>query len=307
MTVKKPAISVIILTFNEELHIERCIRSLLPIAQQIFVVDSFSTDATCSIAQGLGAVVLQNVFLNQSAQFQWGLRNCTIRTDWLMRMDADEYIEPALADEIAARFEELPDDLTGIFLKRKHHFLGRWIKHGDRYPLILLRIWKVGYAHIESRWMDEHIVLNSGQSVILNGNFVDDNLNTIGWFIEKHNNYASREMLEIIHHRYRIFDRDYTLDNVNGGQARFRRFVKERFYNHLPIFVRPILYFFYRYFLRLGFLDGKEGFAYHFMQGLWYRCLVDLKCLEAEKALNGALTTSEKIERLSMLTGLKLQ
>ncbi|MCQ8119760.1 glycosyltransferase family 2 protein, partial [Methylomonas sp. WSC-7] len=84
------------------------------------------------------------------------------------------------------------------------------------------------------------------------------------------------------------------------------RIIKERFYNRLPLFIRPLYYFFYRYFLRLGFLDGVEGFAYHFMQGLWYRCLVDLKYLEAERVLDGAITNQEKISRLEKLTGFKL-
>lgn len=302
----KPDISVIILTFNEELHIERCIRSLLPIVRYIYVVDSFSTDKTCEIAHTLGAIVSQNEFVNQSVQLQWALDNCSTSTKWLMRMDADEYIEPALADEIAKKFQNMPEDISGIFLKRKHHFLGRWIRHGDRYPIVLLRIWKKGTAHIESRWMDEHMILDSGESVIFDDDFVDDNLNTVGWFIDKHNHYASREMLEILNREYHLFDRQESLEESKSSQAKAKRFVKEKFYNNLPIFFRPLLYFFYRYFLRLGFLDGKEGFAYHFMQGFWYRCLVDLKCLEAERLLAGASSRQEKIEQLNRLTGLKL-
>ncbi len=300
-------ISVIILTYNEELHIERCIRNLLPIAQEIFVVDSFSTDKTVQIAESLGVKVLQNLFVNQSVQFQWGLDNCPIQTSWVMRMDADEYLEPSLIDEIISKFPLLPSDINGIYLKRKHHFLGRWIKHGDRYPLVLLRIWKTGQAHIENRWMDEHIVLDSGNSVTFDGDFVDDNLNTVEWFIEKHNRYASREMIEILNHKYQLFARDESLDDAKTGQAKIKRFVKETVYNKLPLFARPVLYFFYRYILRFGFLDGPEGFAYHFMQGLWYRCLVDLKCLEAERILASAKSNEEQIARLTQLTGLQLE
>lgn len=299
-------ISVIILTFNEEQHIGRCIKNLQAIAKEIFVVDSFSTDNTVTIAESLGAKVYQNSFVNQATQFQWGLDNCPIETGWVMRMDADEYLEHSLIDEIFHRFPTIPDDVSGIALKRKHHFLGRWIRHGDRYPLILLRIWKTGQAHIEQRWMDEHIVLDSGRSLVFEGDFVDDNLNTIGWFIDKHNRYASREMLDIMNKKYRLFTDDDSFNETENGQAKFKRLIKEKFYNHLPIFVRPTLYFIYRYFLRLGFLDGKEGFAYHFMQGFWYRCLVDLKCLEAERLLIGAKTKEDKIVRLAQLTGLDL-
>jgi glycosyltransferase involved in cell wall biosynthesis len=299
-------ISVIILTYNEELHIARCIRNLMPIVQAIYIVDSYSTDQTVQIAETLGAKVFQRPWKNYADQFQWGLDNCPIQTNWVMRMDADEYLETALIEEIVRKFPELPSDINGIYLKRKHHFLGRWIKHGDRYPLVLLRIWKTGQAHIENRWMDEHIVLDSGNALTFCGDFVDDNINTVEWFIEKHNRYASREMVDIINHKYHLFVRDESIDDAKTGQAKIKRFVKESLYNKLPLFIRPVLYFFYRYILRFGFLDGPEGFAYHFMQGLWYRCLVDLKCLEAERVLVGADSKEEKTARLVKLTGLKL-
>lgn len=303
----KPDISIIILTFNEELHIERCIKNLLPIAHQIFIIDSFSTDKTVQISESLGATVFQRPWKNYADQFQWGLDNCPIKTGWVMRMDADEYLEPPLIEEIISKFPALSTDINGIFLKRKHQFMGRWIQHGDRYPLVLLRIWKSGQAHIENRWMDEHVVLDTGKAVVFDGDFVDDNLNTAEWFIEKHNRYASREMVDIINHKYQLFARDESIDESQTGQAKIKRFIKESLYNKLPLFVRPTLYFFYRYILRLGFLDGLEGFAYHFMQGFWYRCLVDLKCLEAERALVGTNSKEEKIKRLVKLTGLKLE
>lgn len=298
-------ISTIILTFNEEIHIERCIKNASAISKKIYVVDSYSTDNTVEIAKSLGATVLQNTFINQAVQFQWALDNCPIDTDWVMRLDADEYLLPQLQAEIIEKFPQLSTDFTGFCLKRRHHFLGRWIRRGDRYPVTLLRIWKLGCAHIENRWMDEHIVLDVGKSIILDNDFVDDNLNNVNWFIAKHNAYATREMVEIINHKYTLFDNQSALTAAESGQAKLKRLVKENLYNRLPIFVRPVLYFIYRYFIRLGVLDGVEGFAYHFMQGLWYRCLVDLKCLEAERAISGAQNNAEIIARLEALTGLK--
>lgn len=101
--------------------------------------------------------------------------------------------------------------------------------------------------------MDEHIVLNSGESVSFDGDFVDDNLNTVAWFIDKHNNYASREMIDIVNQKYELFTTDESINHSDAVQAKIKRFVKEKIYNQLPIFVRPTLYFIYRYFLRLGF------------------------------------------------------
>jgi len=304
--VKSIDLSVIILTYNEELHIGRCINNLSSIVKTVYVVDSFSTDKTVQIAEKLGAKVYQNPFINQSIQFQWALNNCPIGTSWVMRMDADEYLEAPLIEEIKEKLNDLPESINGINLKRKHFFLGRWIKNGDRYPLILLRIWRKDKAHIEQRWMDEHIVLHEGKTVLFEGNFVDDNLNSVSWFIDKHNKYASREMIEILNQKYQLFTGDDSICHSGSDQAKIKRFIKNKIYNCLPIFSRPTLYFLYRYFIRLGFLDGKEGFAYHFMQGFWYRCLVDLKVFEAEKVIKGSTKKEEVIFRLSKLTGLDL-
>lgn len=300
-------VTVIILTFNEEKHIERCIRTVSGFSSNIIVVDSFSTDGTVEIAESLGAKVWQHEFVNQALQFQWALDSLEINTNWIMRLDADEYLEPLLEEEIKQKLPLLSKNINGVILKRKQHFLGRWIKHGDRYPIELMRIWRNGFGYVEQRWMDEHIVLNEGGTVKFDNDFIDDNLNSIHWFIDKHNKYASREMLEIMNQKYNLLNVDESMGQADPGQAKFKRLIKEHVYNKLPVFIRPIFYFIYRYFLRLGFLDGKEGFAYHFMQGLWYRCLVDLKCLEIEMAIKNHRNDKRYIiEKITEISGLKL-
>jgi len=302
-------ISVIILTFNEEKHIERCIRSLLPLNGKIFIVDSFSTDKTVEIAESLGAIIHTNPWKNYAEQFQWGLDNCPIDTAWVMRMDADEYVEPDLIKEVAERLSFINSDVKGIYIRRKYFFLGQWIKHGSVYPLNLLRIWRVNEGKIEERWMDEHIVLNgSGKTIQFDGHIVDDNLNNTRWWTEKHNKYADREMIDILDKKYDLFNYENVLkEKSKSSQAKIKRQIKEGIYNRLPIFVRPFLYFIYRYFLRFGFLDGKKGFAFHFMQGYWYRSLVDLRVFEAEEVLKGTKDNKDRILKLEKLTGLRLQ
>lgn len=294
-------LSIIILTHNEELHIERCINNIQKISKQIFIVDSFSTDNTVLIAETLGVTVIQHKWTNYAQQFQWGIDNLPIQTQWVMRFDADELLTDELIDELHVKLPSLSHDITGIALKRRHYFLGKWIKHGDRYPLVLLRLWKKGCAHIEQRWMDEHMVLDKGRSVLLESDFSDINLNNIDWFIDKHNKYASREMLDILNQKYSFSFIDQSIEANETTQAKFKRYLKENIYNNFPIFIRPCLYFLYRYIVRLGFLDGKEGFAYHFMQGFWYRCLVDLKCIEAEKILSDY----DKLDKKSIVIKLK--
>jgi len=283
----KNEISVIILTYNEEKHIERCIKSLKPLVEEIFIVDSYSTDKTIKIAESLGAKVYQNKWENNHAkQFQWGLDNCHIKTKWIMKMDADEYIEPKLADIILNKLNHIEDNITGIYLKRKVFVLGKWIRWGGFYPHILLRIWDYRYGRMEQRWMDEHIVLSQGDTLLIeDADIVDDNKNNFTWWTEKHNNYATREMIDLMNMKYHFMPIDDALKENNDPQAKFKRVIKEKMYSKLPFGVRPFLYFIYRYFLRLGFLDGFRGFVWHFMQGWWYRMLVDVKCYEFERKL----------------------
>lgn len=299
-------LSVIILTYNEELHIRRCIQSIKSLASEVIVVDSYSADNTVQIAEELGATVYQRAFKNQADQFQWAIDNCPINTEWILRLDADETIGEDLAKNIGAYLESDGNGSNGAIFNRRQIFLGRWVRYGGRYPLPMLRLFRRGTAHVEQKWMDEHIVLDDGQSITLDGEFCDDNLNSVSWFVDKHNKYATREMVDIILSRiYPQYSRK--ISEGTGFSIRFKRLLKENIYLKLPYFVRPFLYFLYRYIFQLGFLDGASGFAYHFMQGFWYRALVDLKCLEAEKLIKNCQLRSEKIEALENLTGLSLE
>ena len=273
------SISVIILTHNEEKHIGRCIASLLPFTKQIFIVDSFSTDQTVEIARAMGAVVVQNPWVNYATQFNYGIRHVPFQTSWLMRMDADEYVLPELATEINARLTTLSDDVSGIYVKRRVMFMNRWMRHGDYYPIWLLRIWRNGQGICEESWMDEHIKLSTGRSIQFEHDLVDHNLNNLTWWTQKHNLYAIREVIDILNIRFN-FDQSIRVEpKLFGTQEQRKRYLKQR-YASLPLFTRPVLYFLYRYILRLGVLDGRPGLMWHFLQGLWYRFLVDAKLYE---------------------------
>jgi glycosyltransferase involved in cell wall biosynthesis len=278
----KQDISVVILTYNEELHIERCIKSLLPVVKEIFIIDSFSTDKTVKIAESLGAKVYQNPWINYALQFQWGLDNCPIETEWVMRMDSDEYILPELQNEISDKIQNIQEDTSGIYIKRRVYFKDKWIKHGSYYPTWLLRIWRYKDGHIEQRWMDEHIKLTKGETIQFENDLVDDNLNDLTWWTTKHNNYATREAVDILNIIHEFINYDEVNSNFFGTQEERKRFLKKKYAN-LPLFTRPFIYFLWRYFIKLGFLDGKQGLIWHFLQGFWYRFLVDAKIYEIEK------------------------
>jgi len=281
-------ISVIILTYNEEIHIARCINSLKAIAKHVFIVDSFSTDKTIEIAESLGAEIYHHQWKNYADQFQWGCDNCPIDTDWIMRMDADEYLEPDLQMEILQNLVRVSDDVDGIYLKRKVFFYGKWLRHGGLYPLILLRIWRKNKGRIEQRWMDEHIIItNNGKTIQFENDFIDENLKGITFWVNKHNSYAIRETIDLLNNKYNLFEKDICLKSFKDPQAKFKRILKENFYSKLPLGFRAIAFFLYRYILLLGFLDGSKGFIFHLMQGLWYRLLVDVKIMEMESKCNG--------------------
>lgn len=301
-------LAVIILTHNEERHILRALASVAKIAAEVFVVDSFSSDRTVELARAQGATVLQNRFINYAKQFQWALENAPITASWIMRLDADEIIEADLGARIRDELPRLSNEVVGINLKRKHIFLGRWIRHGGRYPLLLLRIWRRGHGRIEDRWMDEHMILWGGQTVTFDGGFADHNLNDLTFFTDKHNKYATREAIDVINERHHLFERDVDLISEEGSrQAAIKRWIKERLYNRIPYQISAPAYFLFRLIFQLGFLDGKEGLVYHGLQGLWYRFLVGAKVEELEAAISHLKDPAEMRAELRRLTGLVIE
>jgi glycosyltransferase involved in cell wall biosynthesis len=300
-------LAVIILTYNEERHISRALTSIAGIAREIFVVDSFSSDRTTELARAQGATVLQNKFINQAKQFKWALDNAPITAPWIMRLDADEVIEADLAAKIRDELPTLADDIVGVNLKRKHIFLSRWIRHGGRYPLVLLRIWRRGRGRIEDRWMDEHMVVWGGRTVTFEGGFADHNLNDLTFFTDKHNKYATREAIDVLNQRRNLFQGDVDLPARRSSlQAAIKRFLKEKFYNRIPFQIGAPAYFLYRLIFQLGFLDGKEGIIYHGLQGLWYRFLVGAKVKELELAIAHLEDPAAIRAELRRLTGLAI-
>lgn len=271
-------IDVIILTYNEAKHISRAIKSFRGLDVSFHVVDSFSTDETVNIARSLGANVIQNKWPgNHAEQFNFALNNITFKNDWVMKLDADEYLLPSLRDELSSSLLRVESSVHGIYLKRRLVFHGRWIRYGGYYPTTQLRIWRKGSAIMESRIMDEHIKLLCGDTVIFKNDFVDENLNGMSCWISKHNDYSSKEAAITISKQNT--DSSVSLSELIGHQVARKKLLRQT-YGLLPLFVRPIFYFFWRYIIRLGFLDGVPGLQWHFLQGCWYRFLVDSKVRE---------------------------
>lgn len=273
-------LTVIILTKDEKIHIKRCLDHLKSLTDKIIVVDSQSSDGTQEIAKAMGAEVIEHNWLgNQAAQFNWALDNLKIDTKWILRLDADEYLLPELINEIKRNLSNIPDNVSGIFLKRRHIFLNKWMR-GGIYPVKLLRLFRYGHGKYEQRLMDEHIVLSNGDSIEFENDFCDHNLNNLSWFCKKHVDYAVREAAEMLDIKYQISGHVENTDNFTS-QAKDKKTKKQK-YAKQPLFWRSFAYFLYRYILKGGWRDGKEGFIFTFLQGWWYRTLVDAKIFEIE-------------------------
>jgi glycosyltransferase involved in cell wall biosynthesis len=245
--------------------------------KEVIVVDSGSTDGTVAAAKKYGAKVVVHEFVNQAQQFNWALDSVPIVGDWILRLDADEYVLPELRDEIAEAIAAASPEMSGFEMKRRMYFWGRWIRHGGYYPTWLLRLFRAGKGYSELRAMDEHIVVTEGRVDRLEHDFVDENRKGLSFWVDKHNRYATREAEEVLS---RILHPASHVERLEGQAGRKRK-IKMSFYYRLPLFLRAFLYFIYRYIFRLGFLDGVKGLVFHFLQGFWYRFLVDAKIYEA--------------------------
>ena len=272
-------IAAIILTKDEEIHIERCIRSAQKVCREVWVIDSYSTDRTCQIAEELGAHVVQHPFENQAKQFNWAIDNLDIQTEWIWRIDADEYIEDTLVQLAQSGMPTQTaegEPINGIYVNRKIIFMGRPLLHGGWYPAPQIKIIRRGFGRSEDKLMDEHLIVTSGATISWDGDQTDWNLKPLDWWWEKHRGYALREAkmqcMEWSNPEKKV-DTEVN-GQLFGTNAEFKRWMKN-LYSHCPRYLRAVVYFVSRYFFMLGFLDGYPGWYWHTRQGLFYRWMID--------------------------------
>lgn len=278
-------VTVIILTKDEERHIGRCLERVIPVARKVFVVDCFSTDGTQEIAREMSATVVEHEWPgNQAAQFNWALDNLPIDTEWILRLDADEYLTPELIEELKSELPKAPDEVSAYVLPLGRAFMGRVLKHGIVNGVSMIRLFRRGKARYEARVMDEHLKVLEGTTRMCRHKFIDDNRMPLSHFIAKHNNYAAREACLLLQNEVEGGCGSSKGDFADTVKAKRRQ--KDR-YARMPLFWRAFAYFVYRYVFKLGFLDGKEGFLWDFLQGWWYRTLVDAKVWEIKRQCGG--------------------
>lgn len=277
----KLPISVIVLTYNEENNIGDCLESVHGWVEDVFVVDSYSGDKTLEITRKYTDKIHKHPFENYSTQRNWALENLPIKSEWILNLDADHRVTEQLRTELSNLFSEgIDENIKGFLISRRTIFMGRWIKHGGHYPVYHGILFRKGYGYCENRLYDQHFVIE-GQVKTLKADLIDIITDSLTKFVERHNKWATLEAIESL--TQETSNKSNTIKpDIFGNAIEKRRFFRD-LYSRLPLFIRSFLYFFYRYFLKFGFLDKKEGLIFHFLQGFWFRFLVDAKIYELRK------------------------
>jgi glycosyltransferase involved in cell wall biosynthesis len=270
VTNQSALISVIVLTFNEETNLPECLASLTGLDCSVFVVDSGSTDRTMEIASASGVSMWSHCFTNYAAQRNWAQENLPLATDWILHLDADERLTPDLVQEINDSVRA-GTPASGFLLRKRTIFLGKWIRHGGHYPSYHLRLFRRGSGRCEERLYDQHFLVD-GQVAKLKHDYVDVVASSLETWTLRHVRWAKAEAREL---DSQAAPRRQVSANLLGNAIQRRRWLRLYGYERFPLFFRSFFYFLYRYFLRLGFLDGTRGLVFHFLQGCWFRFLVD--------------------------------
>lgn len=265
--------SVVILTFNSELSIGATLQSVATLSDDIHVVDSGSCDRTLEIARSFGAAIIEHPFEHYGAQRNWAIDSIAPKYEWQLHLDADERLTPELREEIASLSDQ--GRFTGYYLPRLMHFLGRPIRHGGMFPTWHMRLFRNEAGRCETRRYDQHFYVTSGETARLRNHMIDDIRMPLTEWTARHNRWADAEVEEQLAggRAGRIAGR------LSGDPVQRKRYLRG-LYDRAPLFVRPFCLFFYRYFLRVGFLDGVQGFVFFVLQTFWFRFLVDAKLYE---------------------------
>ena len=269
--------SVILLTYNEEQNLPNCLASMEQLKAPIFAVDSFSTDCTLDILEMNGIPFLQHPFENYASQRNWAQANIPYDVTWVFHLDAGERMTPELVYWLNTSFDSA-SEVDGYMFSRRTMFFGKWIKYGGHYPNYHLRLYRTDKGHCEHKVYDQHFIVDGNKQAIAAGiDIIDTVTDTIRNFTVSHARWAQLEATEIMSSKK---TKGEVQVRFFGSPIERRRWLKNNLFQKTPIFLRSFLYFFYRYFIRLGFLDGRLGLAFHLLQGFWFRFLVDTIVLE---------------------------
>lgn len=275
-------LSVVVVTRNEELNLEHCLASVQGFADQIFVIDSESTDRTREIARRYADEVHELAYDHGRIIpwiFQWGLDHLSIRNEWVLLLEADQVVPAALRREIGELLSRQPVPHDGFYIRRRQIFRGRPIRFGGYGGKHLLKLFRHGRAELDPLEQDTRVYVRGTvgrlRAPLEEWNHKEDE---ILFYLDKHLRYAEAFAREELQRRRHDLPWKLT-PRLLGTPDERTLWLKSRYYR-LPLFWRPFLYFIYRYFFLLGILDGANGFLFHFLQAFWFRLVVDVRISE---------------------------
>lgn len=270
--------SFIILTYNEEVHLPRLLKSIEKLNAPIYILDSGSTDTTLKIAEEFKAQVKSSLFENHPKQWDFALKNFKIDTPWTIGLDADQILSPELFGLLANFKDQDFKETNAIYFNRKNYFQGQWIKHGGYFPFYLLKMFRTGIGYSDlSENMDHRFIVPGNAIIWKNGYLIEENLkeNDLNFWISKHQRYSDLVAKEEFERMKGL--RHQTLKpNLLGNPDERRAWLKKLWWQ-LPLGLRPYFYFSYRFLFKLGILDGRKGIHFHYLHALWFRKLIDQK------------------------------
>ncbi|MBI1245766.1 MAG: glycosyltransferase [Alphaproteobacteria bacterium] len=271
-------VSVVILTYNAAATIGATLDSLAGLSDDVHVVDSGSVDATLEIVRAKGARIVSHPFENYGKQRNWAIDTLALAHEWQLHLDADERLTPELKIEIATLLAApVAEEIGGFYIPRLVHFHGRALRHGGMYPIYHMRLFRKGRGRCEDRKYDQHFRADGRTGKLAHPMIDDIRLSLSEWTI-RHNRWADAEVDEILEP-----GGTGVIAPGSGDPVAEKRRARGWYYR-APLFLRAFLLFHYRYFVKLGFLDGKEGLIFYTLQTLWFRFLVDAKLYERMKA-----------------------
>ena len=263
-------IAAVILTFNEELNILKCINSL-SFCNTVIVLDSHSTDNTKLLAKNAGADVIERKFDNYASQRNFALCSVPKKYSWILMVDADELITPPLEDEILEVIQS-GKNIDIFRVRRKDFFQGKWIKYSSGYPTWFPRLFKNGKVKVKREINEEYLC--KGEEAYLNEHLFHYPFSKgLNWWFSKHNKYSDMEAKLMLSE---VNEKLY-LSNLFSSSPVVRRKAQKRLSYKIPF--RPLFVFFVFYILRGGFLDGVKGYAFCRMRMI-YESMIDLKFKE---------------------------
>ncbi len=274
-------LAVIVLSFNSQDSIGATLDAAALLSADITVVDSFSTDRTLDIVRERGARVVQHKFDSYAAQRNWAIDTLPLDRTWELHLDADERLSDPLIAAIRETLRAPPREIVGYYMPRLVHFMGRPIRHGGMYPIWHLRLFRRGRGRCEDRHYDQHFYVD-GPTAKLGHPFIDDIRMSLDEFMARHNRWASAEVDEIV----APSTGHVIAGRLLGGPVARKRSLRAA-YGRMPLLWRAFALFLYRYVLRLGFLDGREGLIFFGLQTLAFRFLVDAKLVERRRKVAG--------------------